>query len=428
MTSPLPAHHLSSSSPPSYHCRCARHHHHTPSHLRSPLSRSSTPPIAARIRQCRCHSLTTMTLLELVIALVWACLLVPGGKNQLFVQLFFAVDVVSDLAAAASLSFCPGLLEVLNATSPPTVAWFKQLPDDYRKRWGVYVLVFKQDGFVPYLYCGSATESKRGIASRWALYDKHNVRLRDNTEGLPSGVIKAFEAGFKITHKGLLVTAPIPSAANVPTSRLLFYAMEATFAFAFWMMDSRKFYPYHACCRWSLESFTYMGLCSHSALHDSIAGRFDLSSAELTALAVTVQEKSRAYHAAYRAAKLAEDPEGWRAKKKLHQDTFREKNLEVARAIKARSAAKTKSLGRYPGCTLCGVPHFKSQWESDRHDRSRVHKVNVEKEKAGVVKPYKCSTCGYSTSVKDSLRRHKDGKLHKQRVANAQAAAAAAST
>lgn len=366
------------------------------------------------------------TLVEVVVTLVWACLQVPGAQNQLFAQLFFAINVVTDLAATASLTFCPGLQEALDGESPPEVSWFKHLPADYKGKWGVYVLVFKKDDYVPHLYCGSATDSRLGISSRWALYDKHNIRLRENVDGLPSGVLKAFQAGFKITHKGLLVTAPIPSAANVPMLRLLFYGMEATFSFAFWMMSSTKHYAYHTCCRWSPADFTYKGLCSHSALHDPVAGRFDLSSEELTLLAADVKERERAYQKAYRLARIAEDEEGFKAQKKQHLATFRENNLERARAIKARSQKKSWASDKY-NCDICGTK-CKSEWEHKRHNESSNHKINVRKAEAGVDKPFKCTICGYSTEVKGSMKRHKDGKIHKGKVRALQEALEASSS
>lgn len=390
-------------------------------------------------------------LLILVISMVWACLQVPGVQNKLFKELFFNLDVVADLASAASLTFCPGLLDVLQSAAPPTVDWFKRLPADYKGKWGVYVLVMEKRGCKSRLYCGSATDSDGGIGSRWALYDRHNIKLRMKTDGLPRGVLKAFQDGFKITHKGLLVTAPMASPADVPMYRLLFYAMEATFTFAFWMMDTKKHYFYHKLCPWSLDTFQYDGFCSHSALNDPIARRFDLSSEELTTLAADNNERRRAYARAYRGARFAEDPEGylaaqrenaarWRArareadregfyaKQQTYIDTYKENHSGAVAAIHAKSEKKIKELGIYPGCDLCGVDPFKSEWESDRHQRSKRHKANVKDQLNGVVKPYKCFICSYSTKVKDSLRRHKDGEHHKRKVREAQASSSSSSS
>ncbi len=307
------------------------------------------------------------SILELVITMVWACLQVPGAQNQLFAQLFFALDVVSDIAGVASLTFASGLMDALQAPSPPDVQWFKNLPAKHVKRWGVYVLVFEHEDFIPYLYCGSATEVSCGVTQRWALYDKHNLYLRDNTEGLPSGVIKAFQAGFKITYKGLLVSAPIATAAKVPMVRLLFYAMEATFAFAFWMMNSHKFLLYHACCPWPLESFTYGGLCTHSALRDPIAGRFDLSGEELEALAVDVKERNRRYNALYYQREKQVHPERLKERQREHDLNYRINSHDKPIAKQRRFAAKRKADRTY-WCELCEQACTK-EYEWDRQVR-----------------------------------------------------------
>ncbi|KAL1657283.1 hypothetical protein SLS61_000328 [Didymella pomorum] len=213
--------------------------------------------------------------------------------------------------------------------------------------------------------------------------------------GAPSKVLKALQEGFKITHKGLLVTAPIPGPADVPLVRLLMYALEATFAFAFWMMSNHKYLLYHDCCRWALGTFTYEGLCSHSALRDPINGNFGYSAEQLIKLADDAAKnrasRRRAYDAAYRAA---------------HPEAIRETH--------ARSEAYIWTLATY-SCKLCGV-RCKSNWERERHDDSRRHKINPHKQRLGVNKPYWCGPCGYETSVKDSLRRHKEGDYHRRRV------------
>lgn len=74
------------------------------------------------------------TLIEILVMLIWACLCVPVYKNPLFTQFFFAEDFVSELCNAASLSFCPGLLQVIQASTPPAVSFFKNLPTATRGR------------------------------------------------------------------------------------------------------------------------------------------------------------------------------------------------------------------------------------------------------------------------------------------------------
>jgi len=307
---------------------------------------------------------TSGALFEVIITLIWACLLVPSaGNNRLFKALFFDKSVLVDIAASASLSFCPGLLEAIQATAPPTLSWWKSLPDDHRGQWGVYALVFEKKGCEPYIYTGSATDSRRGVTARWAVYDKHNLYLREDTYGLPSGVLWAFQNGYKITHKGLLVTTPIPGAINVPAFRLLFLAMEATFCFYFWTMRSRtKDYGMASCCPWPMDAFTYGGLCSHSALHDGVKGNFELTPQQLAVLDADVRTRRNAISVAYRAKSMAVVPDRRLGLERGYGAIYRDKNRDAynarqraftaadpaaARARKALSRANIIASGKH---------------------------------------------------------------------------------
>ena len=76
--------------------------------------------------------------------------------------------------------------------------------------------------------------------------------------------------------------------------RLLFVALEATFTFYFWALYSKdKDYKMGACTPWPRDSFTYHGLCNHSALNERVNGNFDLTADQLTSLAALVKERSR---------------------------------------------------------------------------------------------------------------------------------------
>jgi hypothetical protein len=367
---------------------------------------------------------TPSDLLVLVISLVWACLQVPGSQNDLF-QLFSNMDIVADLACAASLTFCPGLIEVLDAAAPPTVAWFKQLPSDCRGKWGVYVLVMEKMKCKARLYCGSATDSDGGIVTRWALYDRHNLKLGEKTHGLPSGVLKAFQDGFKITHKGLLVTAPMASPANAPMYRLLFYALEATFSFYLWMMNSGKFFLYHKLCPWTLSEIEYDGLCSHSALFDPIAGCFDLTPEELMSLAAELEEKKRQHNQAYQRAYYQYErehrSEELKERHRRHDLSYRMNSRDKSIAKQRRYEAKHKAAKTF-WCEICEKACSKP-YEWDRHLRSTNHRNRQAKADASIELPYRCEICLHSCAKPSQLESHCQGQRHKERVAALQAAA-----
>ena len=71
----------------------------------------------------------TLTILELAVLLVWTY--VSGApvlqKNATYDILITSLDVVRELLKSASLIFAPGLYDVLQADTPPLLAYFKSL-------------------------------------------------------------------------------------------------------------------------------------------------------------------------------------------------------------------------------------------------------------------------------------------------------------
>lgn len=65
------------------------------------------------------YAMAASSILEFVILTTWTCLLQPVMQNGLFKQFFFSQAVLSEIAQAASLTFCPGLFQVVNAAAPP---------------------------------------------------------------------------------------------------------------------------------------------------------------------------------------------------------------------------------------------------------------------------------------------------------------------
>ncbi|KAK5738549.1 carbamoyl-phosphate synthase (glutamine-hydrolyzing) cpa2 [Elasticomyces elasticus] len=317
---------------------------------------------------------TATTALQLLLLVIWACLNVPSYKNPLFTQFFFAESILAEIATVASLSFAPGLLEAVQSATPPSVHWFKSLPTNHSKRWAVYALVLEKRGSVTMIYIGSGTNSNSGVKGRWA--------------ELPQYVADALRDGYTIAHKGTLAWCPIPTAANIPRLRLLFLAMETAFAALFWAFKSRKVDHHLAsCCPWTLSAFTYSGLCSHSPLMESAAGKFDLSSEQLEAIAAEINAK--------RSAKLKQYV-------KDHPDEMK--------ANHKRSEKKIKSSRKF-FCTMC-TTSCKSQWELDRHNRSSRHMFRLSKLADGIKDKYFCDPCEYSCDKPAAFCNHKKSKKH----------------
>jgi hypothetical protein len=142
-------------------------------------------------------------------------------------------DVLQELLSAASLCFAPGLLQVLQSATPPTVDYFKSLPTEHsEKQWAIYLLVLEKSGARPTVYIGSGTDAREGVRGRFRQYDSEL--------NIGASVRKALQNGYTIVHRGLICWAPLPSAAQVPQLRTLFLAIEAAFTFVFWAVATKK--------------------------------------------------------------------------------------------------------------------------------------------------------------------------------------------
>jgi hypothetical protein len=106
-------------------------------------------------------SITATTVFQLVVLLTWACLdnRPPKKKHPIFSKVLPTQAVVEELLSAVSVVFAPGLFEVLQASTPPTLHYFKGLPTDDKKRWGIYLLVLEKPGARPKIYIGSGTQA-----------------------------------------------------------------------------------------------------------------------------------------------------------------------------------------------------------------------------------------------------------------------------
>ena len=130
---------------------------------------------------------------------------------------------MSDLMGLLNISFCPGLLAVLKASSPPTIDWFLSL-DTYvpKNVWAVYAVVLAKPKHKSILYIGSATAAQRGARGRLENYDAQTH--------LPRYIAKALRDGYTIQHKALLAWCSIPDAIHIPCCRTVIVGLEAVLA------------------------------------------------------------------------------------------------------------------------------------------------------------------------------------------------------
>jgi hypothetical protein len=87
-------------------------------------------------------------LLLYVLSIAWTVLSTTPAKNKnRFFALIFPIEAVfQQIAATVSITFAPGLWEILEAATPPTIANFKTLrvPLDSDRVWDVYLLILQK--------------------------------------------------------------------------------------------------------------------------------------------------------------------------------------------------------------------------------------------------------------------------------------------
>lgn len=338
--------------------------------------------------------MASASIFEFVLLLVWTLLtLTPVTKsNHACDIILLSQDVISKIMSDSLLSFAPGLLDVVQAATPPSIAFFKTLPTQFKKLWGVYVIVLEKKGCRPKVYIGSSTESDSGVIRRMRQYDALSL--------LPRFVDLALKNGYRITHKSLLCWAPLPGILAGFPLRVLFIVLETAFSIVFWTMSFKSNYgwmPKHL-CPWKIDAFEYDGCCSHPAIGERIEGDTE----NLTPEQLEAKEAGRKQH------------------KKDYMSNL---------------AASNKAERRYE-CKTCNLP-FESHYLLKKHNRTKLHvnKVNgvprtkhQEYADANVAaKRYYCKPCRTPFPTKSKLGRHLKTQTHAAAVDKAAQAAESSS-
>lgn len=352
----------------------------------------------------------TTNISQTLVRMTWTCLSTSpeSTTDYTYRALFPSQDSLAQLLLPLSITLSPGIFEMLGSDLPPTVSFFKSLPSGYDRVWAVYLLVLKKAGEQPLVYVGSATESLRGVRSRFQTYD----RARD----LPVYVEDALKKGFLITHKGLLCTSPIPSAVQVPTGRAVFIALETVFTFVLRAVRSTRSQYYHgmsSLCPWRIEDLDYGGLCSHNPLMELPSPDIDLNPEQLEKKAMKRKQASHEHYLRYK----AEDPEGFRARARVSDAVFKLNNPEAVKAKYKRyhekDAIEALETDRYR-CEVCSHSFLK-QSDLSRHLTTPSHATAVAPaERHGISKQqdFRCETCDYSFTQHCHLVNHLKTQKH----------------
>jgi hypothetical protein len=365
-------------------------------------------------------NISTLTIMQALVVLIWAALDHQPGINALFQTVFYELEVVCEVLALASVSTCPGLLDVLKGVTPPSIEFLRAfdlnaLGLHLGDIWAIYFIILWKHGCLPLIYFGSATCLAGGVQRRWAVYNGRT----DASLPLPKFVRAALLDGYVIEKKGLLCWGPKPDFAKYAVVRLLYVALEAALSFWFWaMLSSTKDYSITSCCPWTPgQDFDYAGLCGHSSLCETVLGKFDLTGAQVAQLTTRSKQRKTEKYAKWYHKRIAVDPHYFKERSRDSGALYRERHPERVAAAHAASEAKIKAARTY-FCKECYRP-FRSQRSLNDHTRGKFHKIRVEKLKRGVTFPWKCKVCWYSSDTKQSFTSHCQGARHKQRVAEA---------
>lgn len=393
---------------------------------RSPTSALKSPQvILSQVLPTLCHTSTmcaaldttgdavpstAVILLDLILNILWACLsdTPTKKKNPYYAQLFDTLLSIESAASESAIAFCPGLLGILQADAPPSIGLLKTLPREKIPYWGVYLLVLEKPGAQPRVYIGSGTNSIGGITYRLKHYD--------DGYHLPSLMVPSLEDGYTITHKAVLCWAPIPDAETAPICRLLLFAMEATFAYVFWAMNPKaEAVSMSHICPWQLDTFEYLGLCSHCCLTETPRGSFDLTPEQLKAVAGDKEKKFRQLKAQnaqnYHYKQMATNYDKYIGDSSARVAKSRANNPGRDAAHQARRAADALATQRYH-CDRCNLSFSSSQSLQD-HLKSAKHKRKSNEAR----NPFKCKPCNLGFHNQSNLTRHNLTERHKKAVA-----------
>lgn len=360
-------------------CTTSTRHNYSPVNLNVPvclvtLAWSSMD--AVQVSKMAFPFLTAANTLTMVLLFAWTVLdTTPATKkNSILAQYFTSQVIFQQIASTVSINFAPGLWDVLRSATPPTIQYFKTLPNAAKSAllWVIYLVVLEKSGCRPKIYIGSGTQSRQGVRTRMTCYE-------NATSTLPELVRRALQDEYKVTHIGLICWIPLPSAVQVPAIRCLFIIMEVAFTCMFWAMAAaNKSHQLSSFCLWDSATLSYDGLCSHCCLNETIQGAEDI----LTEEELEAQAAQR---------------------------------LAVHNAHNKVSEAKIRAAKTYY-CNTCKVAVV-SEYRLGQHFETPGH-INREAEMAGTRKPWKCIPCNKPFLTRAHLDRHKKTQKHRDALSS----------
>ncbi|KAK3077462.1 hypothetical protein LTS18_010196 [Coniosporium uncinatum] len=288
----------------------------------------------------------------------------------------------ASICAATPLTYAPGLLDVLQADTPPSPNFFMTTPTVDGKSWAVYAALLTKDGCDPALYIGSGTDALCGHRKRVAVYHDKENRM------LPCYVRALYDGGFDLAHVGLLCWAPIPSPEMVQRARLRFLAVEGTLTNLFFSVIPTCMDDFWAdIVPWCREDVVWRSTNSHTALQEGVGDGLNLSEEQLRRREDDRKRRSKerskkayvkntqAMRAQYDLER-ARDIDAFRLKKRIQAASWTAKNRPKAREGWARGKKKALAERRFY-CETCQRV-FADSSKLARHNKSTLHKNKSE--------------------------------------------------
>lgn len=350
------------------------------------------------------------TICQLALLLLWTCITTGYQRSHhpIFKTVLSSKLIIESLVVSASVVFAPGLLEVMQLSVPPTIAYFKTLPTKAKKGWAVYLLVLEKPGCRPRIYIGSGTHAQQGYSRRLGHYDSYTQ--------LPVYVALSLKEGYTIVHKGILCWCPMPAPADVPKVRVLFVGLETVWTFALWGIKCTTEWGYGLShiCPWDRSLLEYDGTCSHNPMSELPASDCDLTAEELDAIEKERAEKQVEYMREWHKAQKEKDPEAYRLKSNAAARAFTAKNPLSRKMAQERTRAKSVAEKRHY-CTVCDFP-FNTSADLARHLQTKKHADKVARQDKKATGHY-CAVCKEKFSRKSGLTRHLTKPRHAARAA-----------
>lgn len=330
---------------------------------------------------------------QLMLDITWQCIDVDEWINPRFRTLFPAFDNLAAVYESLGITFCDGLFDIVQASTPPSIGWFLSLPQDLpSKVWGIYVLVLRK-GNKYKLYIGSGTSTvNNGVRYRCLQHKGRRVE--------PLRLSDAKRQGYKQIRCALLAQCDTPVPAHVPAFRTAVVAIEAAFHLIFWPMytpTTRYNFPDGP---WPRDSYTWAGLCTHNPLSEGIIQGVD----DLTFTAEQLEHMAAVALQRRRSVKQAWD----RKQRQNKTPAYIAFRLKCSRRHQPKAAAREKGYiaAKKFHCTPC-EHSFRSKFFLERHCNTDRHKAVVA-DGCGLF----CEPCQYQAKDRNILRRHLSSARH----------------